>query len=687
MCLALYKPANIKPDWAALEEGMCHNSDGAGFAVAVDGQLIVEKGFFKFADFKKAFEPFGDHAAIVHFRLATHGGKNQQNCHPFALADFGNEAGHMPVAVIHNGIFASAKNDKKEWSDTWHVCRDVLHPLWSGSEKSLISNEMIPLGDSFVGSSNKLVFLYADGSFGIWGEKNGHWSDGVWYSNYSYCSYGARYADPRSRYVYDDGDDYWSGRKNYAIPSKKSAGFEPIVDYAVEATAVELALIDELRDCGFGEDEIEKMYLHRSMAEELANVYQLTVADVMTCAHQRADNEGYADSEVEYDETEEVPDLTALPADFSYVGVGALSKTAEVDGSVLGWCSGSHKWVPAAGILSNMPYAVLRSKKADEMKARKPSRKLPKGYMYLGKGPVAASGPLKDGDLMRWSKGYEMWTRCAGLLADDYIARIGCPAYIIHKGKTISAFRIETGKRYKTRDGRTTSPVTVNTATSSNLYKFAAVIGEDSFTSTFNETGAFSATPTKNDLVAEHESRIQLRVGGRYVTRKGLITLPVEPNGGSSGYPFRAVLTSDGKTVAVPNVSTYQPDGRFLNVADKRTHDNDIVAEYDPSYRILRGDDRVKTGDEVLQSNGTWEPLKNVAPSSRIRADIGLFRRKLPDIEDSYVRLEKGEPIVEGDEFKSDDLGDWLPTSIAGQHVPHESIAIYRRKKHELIIA
>ena len=71
MCLALFKPAGIKPEWDKLQNAMCANSDGAGFAVAVKGQLIVEKGFFKFEDLKKAMKPFMLHPMLVHFRLAT----------------------------------------------------------------------------------------------------------------------------------------------------------------------------------------------------------------------------------------------------------------------------------------------------------------------------------------------------------------------------------------------------------------------------------------------------------------------------------------------------------------------------------------------------------------------------------------------------------------------------------------
>jgi hypothetical protein len=308
MCLALYKPAGIEVNWAALETGMLYNSDGAGFAVAVDGQLIIEKGFFKWEDFKKAFEPFAEHSAIVHFRLATHGAKNQANCHPFALADFGGD--NMPVAVIHNGIFSDASSDQKQWSDTWHVCRDVLHPLWKRDAKIFGEDAMVTLGDRFVGSSNKLVFLAADGTATLWGESNGHWSDGIWYSNHSYeCS---SYADPRYRgsrryagyHSYMDDDDYWtaSGSKSAkasaaVMDGKKLDEFaygklpadeeedndDPILDLDRCGGPKEQSAFKELRDCGYTEVELEEIFLDdgiEGLIEELATMYSMDTNSV-----------------------------------------------------------------------------------------------------------------------------------------------------------------------------------------------------------------------------------------------------------------------------------------------------------------------------------------------------------------------------------------------------------------------
>ncbi len=328
MCLAIYKPANIKPDWHRLENGMCFNSDGAGFAVAVDGQLIVEKGFFKFSDFKKALEPFGDHPMIIHFRLATHGGKNKRNCHPFALADFGGPDDHEPVAVIHNGIFYQAANDDKNWSDTWHVCRDVLHPMWLSDPSLFYKPEVIALGDGFVGMSNKLVFLNSKGEFSIWGASNGHWDSGCWWSNRSYEDY--RVADPRwspkgksvtapyctSSGVHDDSDRYYREWEKKYDEEKKEGKWKDYSDAELEEFAIgsndsvmnldleldrrSLIIANELRDIGTTDREIEKIYLEDGqggLLDELASVYQLSVTDVErhVDSRMREDDEDYSE--------------------------------------------------------------------------------------------------------------------------------------------------------------------------------------------------------------------------------------------------------------------------------------------------------------------------------------------------------------------------------------------------------
>lgn len=177
MCLAIYKPANVAPDWEAFSEGFKNNPDGAGFAVVDDGNLLIRKGFFTFGEFMMAFAGVASKQAIIHFRVATHGDKRRDNCHPFEV--------RPGLSVIHNGILPIACNVNKAMSDTWHYTSLILAPLAERDPDFFTRPEMVFLGEAAIKGS-KFVFLRADGSHAIWNEDDGHWAAGAWWSNRSY---------------------------------------------------------------------------------------------------------------------------------------------------------------------------------------------------------------------------------------------------------------------------------------------------------------------------------------------------------------------------------------------------------------------------------------------------------------------------------------------------------------------
>jgi glutamine amidotransferase len=177
MCLAIYKASKVRPDWGALEEGFKCNSHGAGFAVAVDGSIQVHKGFFTFAEFARAYEPFADKQALVHFRLATHGARDAEMCHPFMVTD--------EIAMIHNGILPISTDDDQSKSDTWHYVEYILKPLAERDRDFYSDNAIKFLGEAAI-SGSKFCFLRADGDWAIWNSEDGHWKGETWYSNRSY---------------------------------------------------------------------------------------------------------------------------------------------------------------------------------------------------------------------------------------------------------------------------------------------------------------------------------------------------------------------------------------------------------------------------------------------------------------------------------------------------------------------
>jgi glutamine amidotransferase len=178
MCLAILKPKGVEIKKKYLQNGFDANEDGAGFAYVRDGQVIIQKGYFNFKDFYKAFKPFNSpkEIAIVHFRQATHGVCNQENCHPFMMV--GNK-----FACIHNGILDIKCSDKDK-SDTFHFATLVLDPMLR--EVEFTSPALKYLVETSIGGFNKIVVLNGDGKYVIFNEDKGTWEKGCWYSNCSY---------------------------------------------------------------------------------------------------------------------------------------------------------------------------------------------------------------------------------------------------------------------------------------------------------------------------------------------------------------------------------------------------------------------------------------------------------------------------------------------------------------------
>jgi hypothetical protein len=177
MCLAIYKPSKVQPDWDALEEGFCSNSHGAGFACVIGGQVVIHKGFFTFDDFRTAYEPFAQRQSLVHFRWATHGNRDADNCHPFRVTD--------ELAMIHNGVLNISTDEDTSKSDTWHYVEHILKPLAERDRGFYSDNAIKFMGESAI-SGSKFCFLRADGDWEIWNSEDGHWSGDIWYSNRSY---------------------------------------------------------------------------------------------------------------------------------------------------------------------------------------------------------------------------------------------------------------------------------------------------------------------------------------------------------------------------------------------------------------------------------------------------------------------------------------------------------------------
>lgn len=208
MCLAIYKPKGITVPEEHLLNGFESNPHGAGFAFVDLGggnnpRLETRKGFFKYGDFlaeyQKVMQEQGNPAALIHFRYATHGKRNEFNCHPWEVC------GGKYMAV-HNGIIDIASTDEK--SDTGHFIDSVLTPGIKafGDPADPVLKYLV---EQSIGGGNKIAVMDSRGKVTIYNEKSGHWLNGAWYSNEGYlnvfeaCSFhkdAAGFYVPKSRH-------------------------------------------------------------------------------------------------------------------------------------------------------------------------------------------------------------------------------------------------------------------------------------------------------------------------------------------------------------------------------------------------------------------------------------------------------------------------------------------------------
>lgn len=177
MCIIVVKRSGIRIGDDILRECFASNPDGAGFAVAKNGELRIRKGYFKFDEFSRAFKRFcaKRDSALLHFRIKTHGSVSKDNCHPYSVSD--------TVAMAHNGVLTDFRPDKDDdRSDTKVFVDAVIKKLPPNWEKNEGINALIR---SSIGYS-KLAFINSTGEFRIYNEKSGIWEDDIWFSNTSF---------------------------------------------------------------------------------------------------------------------------------------------------------------------------------------------------------------------------------------------------------------------------------------------------------------------------------------------------------------------------------------------------------------------------------------------------------------------------------------------------------------------
>jgi len=206
MCIAIWKPQGIELTEEILQNCWDKNPDGAGFMYSEDNKLHVVKGLMTYNEFLDAYSPHSDKNAALHFRIATHGGVNPENTHPFQIND--------NLAMVHNGIISAVKIHDQGRSDTWHFTELYLkkfHAMWK-------EPEFQDLVESYIGHS-KLILMDNTGEVKIYKQNLGKWDSDCWFSNSSYET--PKYVAPKS-YYNSYKDTTWYPKSTQKSPQLKS---------------------------------------------------------------------------------------------------------------------------------------------------------------------------------------------------------------------------------------------------------------------------------------------------------------------------------------------------------------------------------------------------------------------------------------------------------------------------------
>lgn len=198
MCLAIAARQGVRIPDAHIEAGVRSQRSGSGYAFVRDGKVIIKKGYFTadklIEDYSRDFKDYPDSAWLMHMRTSTRGKVDTDNCHPFR-GKYG--------AFVHNG-HVSGLGDR-EISDT----RELAQLMFNAPERALpriITNVLEKESGwslfAFLTNSNQLLFA---------NEHQGHWNEGVWYSNSCYkTGQTDRGGSSRTAALYEDYDP-WRG--------------------------------------------------------------------------------------------------------------------------------------------------------------------------------------------------------------------------------------------------------------------------------------------------------------------------------------------------------------------------------------------------------------------------------------------------------------------------------------------
>lgn len=273
MCIIVVKPENTSmPSMETLRTCFENNHDGAGFMIATGKTVKLRKGFMSWDSFQRAIESEGDltdRAAVMHFRIATHGSVRPSCCHPFPVTSETDKLEATEVAdtlcAAHNGTIHGMDTSERV-SDTMAYIATILAPLRRAVPSLMYSDDALEVVENTLGS--KMVLLDGSGQFATIGSFIEE--SGVLYSNSSFARSWHSYRSYAS--AWDDYDKVYGARFDDAMAAPMLPGFETLPFEVCEACPMcseceeglpycqcEDDAIQEVRSC-IGDADLEALY-------------------------------------------------------------------------------------------------------------------------------------------------------------------------------------------------------------------------------------------------------------------------------------------------------------------------------------------------------------------------------------------------------------------------------------------
>lgn len=195
MCLLVVCEPNSTPKREDLHNGACSNPHGFGFSIDTGTEIITERSMSARKSINRFLElraQYPNGYAMWHARYATHGVKNEANCHPFRVGGTGYD-----TYLAHNGVLDINIHKQDKRSDTRVFAEDTLQML--GGAPALDDDNIFTIISGWAKGS-KIAIMTNDPRckyrMYLINENSGTWDDdGIWWSNSSH---------KRSTYTYDD---------------------------------------------------------------------------------------------------------------------------------------------------------------------------------------------------------------------------------------------------------------------------------------------------------------------------------------------------------------------------------------------------------------------------------------------------------------------------------------------------